>query len=643
MASHVLPPSELHESGNGPPATEPKASRALVLAALGIVFGDIGTSPLYAFRESFLGLAHLSVTPPHIYGVLSMIVWSLVIVIAIKYLLVVLRADNQGEGGIIALVSLLQPNSGSPSKRRTVLILLGTFGAALLFGDGTITPAISVLSAIEGLEIVTPAFDPYVVPITIAILVGLFLVQKWGTASIGKVFGPVMLVWFATLGTLGIVNIWAAPAVLQALSPHWALQFLMAEPMTAFLVMGSVFLVVTGGEALYADLGHFGIRPIRFAWFAAVMPCLMLNYFGQGALVLSDNREILHPFFHLAPQWALVPLVVLATLATIIASQAVISGVFSLTRQAIHIGRLPRMTVLQTHADEYGQIYIPVVNYGLMLATIALVLGFRTSSNLASAYGLAIAMDMVITTILVLVVLDHWRWSKWTLGVLACLFLPLDLTFLVANAVKFIEGGWYPVVVGLALFTLMTTWAAGRVVLREQTIKREMAARDFMDALAEMKVVRTPGTAIFLTRLSLGTPPILRHHVERNRALHRKVVLVNVAVRPVARVHADHRFQLNMHDRDFVRINLSYGFMQVPDVPAALMLCAQLHPEIGLELGDDTTYYLGRETLLAVADIGLPLWRASIFAWMSRNAGRATAYFNLPPEQVMELGLQVRV
>ena len=616
---------------------------SITIAALGIVFGDIGTSPLYAFRESFLGLAHLSVTAGHIFGVLSMIFWSMIIVISIKYLLVVMRADNNGEGGIIALVSLLYPNGGKPKGIRALLILLGIFGAALLYGDGTITPAISVLSAVEGLEFVTPAFKPFIIPITIVILIGLFSVQRYGTAKIGKIFGPVMLLWFFVLGLTGLVNIVAAPQILQALSPVWAFYFVIVEPFTSFLVMGTVFLVVTGGEALYADMGHFGLAPIRMAWFFIAFPCLLLNYFGQGALVLSDSREILHPFFHLAPEWAMLPMVILATCATIIASQAVISGVFSLTRQAIQLGSLPRMRVVQTHGEEFGQIYIPSVNRALMVATIALVIGFGSSGNLASAYGLAIAMDMVITTILVLFVLAHWRWSKWLLAAMTVLFLPLDLAFLIANALKFLEGGWYPMVVGLVLFTMMTTWSKGRAELRRRTAQGDMPVAQFLDWLSnrQNRIVRTPGTAVFLTSLSSGTPVILRHHVERNLSLHDKVILLHIETHPVAHVEPENRVHYERLSEGFHRITLHYGFNEEIDVPGELN--DYLAPATGLAIDDGTTYYLGRETLLARADVGLPLWRAVIFARMSRNAGRATAHFHIPPEQVIELGLQVEI
>lgn len=614
----------------------------MTLAALGIVFGDIGTSPLYAFRESFLGLAHLNVTNGHIFGVLSMIVWSLIIVISIKYLMVVMRADNDGEGGIIALVSLLRPNEIRTSKIRYVLVLMGIFGAALLYGDGTITPAISVLSALEGLEVATTAFTPAIIPMTIAILIGLFSLQRFGTAKIGSIFGPVMLLWFAVLGLLGLRGIIMEPGILVALSPTWAIAFLFAEPVTAFLVLGTVFLVVTGGETLYADMGHFGPSPIRLAWFVMVLPCLLLNYFGQGALVLADNQEITHPFFHLAPDWALYPMVGLATVATVIASQAVISGVFSLTRQAIQLGQLPRMRVIQTHGEEFGQIYIPAVNWALMVATIGLVLFFRTSSNLASAYGLAISMDMVITTFLTLYVLRHWKWNVLLLAALALAFLPLDFAYFIANAVKFFEGGWYPVLVGLVIFTLMTTWSRGKAQLRNTLGQGEILAPEFLAMLSRRDIVRTPGTAIFLTSLSKGMPATLIHHVERNRALHEHVVLLHVEIAMVARAHRDERIVIESLNEHFHRVILNYGFNEPVNVPERLRHCKALGLDIDLD--ERATYYLGRETLVPDSRaLDMIALRNRLFSLMSRNAGRATTFFRIPREQVVELGIQVEI
>jgi KUP system potassium uptake protein len=611
------------------------------LVALGIVFGDIGTSPLYAFRESFLGHgAPLAATPGNVLGVLSLIFWALIIVISIKYLALVMRADNRGEGGIIALVSLLNPRQVEPGSVRNVLILLGLFGAALLYGDGTITPAISVLSAIEGLNVATPALQPYVVPITVGILIALFLLQYRGTAAIGAVFGPIMLVWFATLAVLGIAGIAHEPGVFAALNPLFGWRFFQGQGWIAFLVLGAVFLVVTGGEALYADMGHFGRGPIRFAWFTVVLPALMLNYFGQGALVLTDPAEITHPFYELAPTWALLPLVLLATAATVIASQAVISGVFSLTRQAVQLRLLPRLRIVQTHAEERGQIYIPLVNWLLMVATIGLVLGFRSSANLASAYGIAISTDMVITTVLAFFVATRWGWNVWRTGLLAAGFLIVDFAFFGANLVKIADGGWYPLLLGALVFTLMITWRRGRRILAEQLRTEQQSLDDFLRSLKASPPIRIPGTAVFMTSSAATIPPILPHHLEHNRVLHEQVVLMCVETEEIPRVAASERLKIVGLAAGFYRVVVRYGFMQTPNIPVALRLCEAMGIPVDLET---TTFYLGRETLLARKDIGLPLWQDHLFDFLSRNATRATAFYHLPPERVIEIGIQVEI
>lgn len=611
------------------------------LAALGIVFGDIGTSPLYAFRESFLGLAHLDVTQAHIFGVLSMITWSLIIVISIKYLLVVMRADNEGEGGIIALVSLLQTKVSGTSRSHHVLIVAGLFGAALLYGDGAITPAISVLSALEGLELVTAAFTPFVIPMTIGILIGLFSIQRFGTGKIGRVFGPILIIWFLALALLGLRGIWLEPGILIAISPTWAVQFLFSEPATAFLVLGTVFLVVTGGETLYADMGHFGVKPIKLAWFSLVLPALLLNYFGQGALVLSDNQEITQPFFHLAPEWALIPLIILATIATVIASQAVISGVFSLTRQAMQLGQLPRMAVVQTDGEEFGQIYIPFVNWMLLIATIGLVLLFRSSGNLASAYGLAIAMDMVITTFLTLFVLNRWGWNKALLAGLAIIFIPLDFAYFGANILKFFDGGWFPTIVAVLIFTLMTIWTQGRKKLRQQVQHGELNASDFVKRLPASSIIRAPGTAIFMTSLSKGLPTSLLHHIKHNRTLHDHVVLLHVEIRPTAKIARKDQIIVETLGTDFYRVTFNYGFNERINVPSRLKRCKAK----GLDLDfDKASYYLGRETIAFKRSGNLLRGISnSIFSFLNRNAGRATIFYGIPPNRVVELGSQVEI
>lgn len=611
------------------------------MAALGIVFGDIGTSPLYAFRESFLGLAHLDVTQAHIFGVLSMITWSLIIVISIKYLLVVMRADNEGEGGIIALVSLLQTKVSGTSPLHRVLVVAGLFGAALLYGDGAITPAISVLSALEGLELVTTTFTPFVIPMTIGILIGLFSIQRFGTSKIGRVFGPVLIFWFLALALLGLRGIWMEPGILIALSPTWAVQFMVAESATAFLVMGTVFLVVTGGETLYADMGHFGVKPIKLAWFALVLPALLLNYFGQGALVLSDNQEISQPFFHLAPEWALVPLIILATIATVIASQAVISGVFSLTRQAMQLGHLPRMAVVQTDGEEFGQIYIPVVNWMLLIATIGLVLLFRSSGNLASAYGLAIAMDMVITTFLTLFILSTWGWNKALLVGLAIIFIPLDFAYFGANIVKFFDGGWFPAIVAVLIFTLMTIWTQGRKKLRQQVQHSLLDAPEFVKRLPSSSIIRAPGIAIFMTSLSKGVPTSLLHHIKHNRTLHDHVVLLHVEIRPTAKIAVKDRIVVETLGTDFYRVTFNYGFNERVNIPRRLKRCKAQ----GLDLDfDKASYYLGRETItFKRSGSVLRGISNSIFSFLNRNAGRATIFYGIPPNRVVELGSQVEI
>lgn len=611
------------------------------LGALGIVFGDIGTSPLYAFRESFLGLAHLDVTAAHIYGVLSMITWSLIIVISVKYLLVVMRADNAGEGGIIALVSLLQTKTGENSRYKNILIIAGLFGAALLYGDGAITPAISVLSALEGLELVTDNFTPYIIPMTIGILIALFSIQKYGASKIGKIFGPILLIWFLILAILGLRGIAMQPQILWALSPLYALQFIFSEPMTAFLVMGTVFLVVTGGETLYADMGHFGRKPITIAWFSLVLPGLLLNYFGQGALVLFNKDEIDQPFFHLAPQWGLIPLIILATIATVIASQAVISGVFSLTRQAMQLGQLPRMQIVQTDGNEFGQIYIPFINWMLLIATIGLVLFFRTSGNLASAYGLAIAMDMVITTFLALYILYALKWNRYLLAALACLFIPLDLAYFGANIIKFFDGGWFPALVAVMIFIFMRIWANGRRKLNHSMKDGELDARDFVARLPQSSIVRTHGTAVFLTSLSTGIPTSLLHHIKHNKVLHDHVILLHIEVQPIASIAAQDKIIIENLGPNFYRLTFNYGFKERVNVPERLRDCSSIGLDCDIE---NASYYLGRETIaFKKSNSILQRISNSIFAFLNRNAGRATIFYKIPPNRVVEMGTQVEL
>lgn len=617
------------------------SAKKLALGARGVVYGDIGTSPLYALKQCFNGPNNVAASTDNVLGVLSLIVWSLILVVSIKYLLFVLRADNKGEGGIIALVALLNPWRATSGSRRHVLMLMGLFGAALLYGDGTVTPAISVLSAVEGLKIATSAFDPWIVPITVAILMMLFAVQPRGTASIAALFGPIMLVWFIVLGLLGLINLVQYPEVLAALHPAYGLAFLFESGMTGVVVLGTVFLAVTGAETLYADMGHFGRFPIRLAWFVVALPALLLNYFGQGALVLREPIEVEHPFYHLAPEWALYPLVALATIATIIASQAMISGTFSLTRQAIQFGQLPRLTVVQTNSEHIGQIFIPVVNWTLMAATIGLVLGFRSSSALGAAYGIAVSADMVITTILAFFVALRWGWSPVFSGILALMFLMVDVTFFGANLLKIAEGGWYPIFIALAVFSIMSIWRSGQArLLRLREGQRE-TSEEFLNRLAAHPPLRVRGTAVFLTSSTVDIPNLMLTQLEHNQVLHERVILLTIVTEDRPRVPTAERLEIEALDLGFHRIVAHYGFMQSPNVPVALRLCEIL----GLRVNpDDVTFYLGRENVVPARDAGIiSLWRTRLFGLLSRNTLRATAFYNLPPGRVIEMGELIEI
>lgn len=627
------------------PAKAPPQGRylaALSLAALGVVYGDIGTSPLYALREAFHGRHAMPVTTENVLGVLSLIFWSLVIVISIKYLAFVMRADNRGEGGILALMALLQRARGERGLRaRGVVVALGLLGAALMYGDSVITPAISVLSAVEGLQVATPALAHWVIPLTIVILIALFLFQSHGTQRVGVVFGPVMVVWFFTLAVLGIVHIAAQPAVLAALSPHHAVRFFAQHGVGGFLVLGAVFLVVTGGEALYADMGHFGLRPVRLAWFSLVLPGLLLNYFGQGALLLADPSSAAAPFFRMAPSWGTMPLVLLAAAAAVIASQAVISGAFSLTRQAMLLGYSPRMQIEHTSSREMGQIYLPDVNRALMFVTIALVLGFRTSSNLAAAYGVAVSSEMVITTLLLfLLVREVWRWLLGPALLLCGGFLVVELAFLGANALKIPQGGWFPIVVGLGLFLLMTTWNRGRAILSRRMQEKTVPLKLLMADLAAEPPIRVPGTAVFMYGNPDGTPPALVHNLAHNKVLHEKIVFLTVLTEEVPHVPPTDRVAIRRLGKGFSSVVARYGFMEDPDITEILDACRPRGLDIRIE---GTTFFLGRETLIATDRPGMAIWRERLFAFMSRNALRATSFFHIPPNQVFEVGAQVEL
>ncbi len=612
----------------------------LALGALGVVYGDIGTSPLYAFRECFAEHHGHRIAPQadNILGVLSLICWSLVIVISIKYLVFVMRADNRGEGGILALMSLVRPKA---SKRRGLLIALGLFGSALLYGDGMITPAITVLGAVEGLEVATPMFSHLVVPFTVVILVALFAVQKFGTARIGALFGPVMCLWFAILAALGIINIMQAPDVLGAVNPLHAIRFLVAHGVAGFLVLGAVFLVVTGGEALYADMGHFGARPIRLAWFVIVFPSLLINYFGQGALLLREPEAIKNPFFHMAPDWALYPLVGLSTIAAVIASQAVITGSYSLTRQAAQLGYLPRIRIRHTSAREIGQIYVPSVNWVLMICSIGLVIGFRASSALAGAYGVAVTATMAITTMLLAIVAhERWQWPMIGVIALAVPFLIMDFAFFGANVVKVMEGGWFPLLVGILVFTLMTTWRRGRMILTDRIAEGAITEENLLRDLAAKRIPRVAGTAIFMSRTPNGIPTALLHNLKHNKVVHERVVLLTIDIEETPTLSTEERHEWRELGHGVYRLMIRFGFMEETDLPAFLERIGSKpvpFPPMA------TSYFLGRETLIPTKRPGMALWREHLFAWMNRNSASASTFFALPPNQVIELGAQVEM
>ena len=612
----------------------------ITLTALGVVYGDIGTSPLYAMRECFFGSHSVPPTPANVLGVLSLIIYSLLLVISVKYIAIVMRADNEGEGGILALTALLPSRDGG-GPRWPTLVLMGIFGAALLYGDGMITPAITVLGAVEGLRVATPLFDRYVVPIAVVILISVFAIQRHGTDRVGRLFGPIMVVWFAAIAALGAAWLAREPIVLTAVDPRHAIAFFGAHGLHGFAVLGSVFLVVTGGEALYADMGHFGKRPIRVAWFGLVLPALLINYFGQGALLIENPSAAAQPFFLLAPGWALFPLVVLATAAAIIASQALISGAFSLTRQAIQLGYCPRLDIEHTSSHEMGQVYVPQVNWALMISTLAIVVGFGSSAALAAAYGIAVTLTMVITAVLLHVVAtERWRWPRPVVFAVSAAFLAIDLAFFGANALKIAHGGWLPLVIGAVLFTLMTTWKTGRQIVAERLTARAVPLETFMAGVEERPPARVPGTAVFMTAQPRGTPPALAHNVRYNKVLHAHVVTLMVTTQPVPHVPADRQVTVRGLGHGVFDVVVRYGFMEDPNVPEALALARTG----GVELDeDDVTYFLGRETLIVTSAPGMATWRERLFVVMARNAVRATAFFRLPPERVVELGVQVEL
>lgn len=614
--------------------------KLLALAALGVVYGDIGTSPLYAFRECFHGDHALAVTQLNVLGVLSLIFWSLTLIISIKYLVFILRADNQGEGGILALATLISPH-GKGAAKRGLVIVLGLFGAAFLYADGMITPAITVLSAVEGLKVATPTVDRFVEIIAVIILFSLFRLQHRGTGGVGAIFGPLMLAWFLLLAILGAWHVAQAPGVLWAINPFYAWQFFYANGWEGYLILGTVFLVVTGGEALYADIGHFGTYPIRFSWFTVVLPALLLNYFGQGSLLLRDSSAATHPFFEMAPDWALYPIIFMATIAAALASQAVITGSFSLTLQAIQLGYCPRLRIEHTSSQKMGQIYIPAVNWILMIASIALVLGFHSSSNLASAYGIAITITMVITTLLFfLLIKDRWNWHPVLALLVAGLFLGIDLAFFGANLLKILHGGWFPILVAGTIYLLMSTWQDGRRLLAERLRASMLSTELFVADLLSNPPLRVPGTAVFMSGNPMGTPLALRQNVAHNHVLHEHSIILGVQTSETPYVEADQRLEVEEIGEGFYRATLLYGFMEEPNVPHDLgqMSC-------GSEKTDPqaVSYYLGRETLIATPSRGMYMWRESLFSFLSRNSQPATLFFKLPADRVVEIGAQVEL
>jgi KUP system potassium uptake protein len=612
----------------------------LSLGALGVVYGDIGTSPLYAFRECFSAEHGLQPSAANIMGILSLIFWSLVIVISVKYLAFVMRADNRGEGGILALMSLVRPRR---SFRRGALLGLGLFGAALLYGDGMITPAITVLSAVEGLKVATHQFEPYIVPACIIILIGFFAVQKFGTARIGAFFGPVMLVWFSVLAALGVWQIAHNPHVLWAVLPTYAVRFFLMNHVTGFLVLGSVFLVVTGGEALYADMGHFGIKPIRIAWFFFVFPALLLNYFGQGAFLLHTPSGVTEPFFRMAPSWAVIPLVVLATAASVIASQAVISGAYSITRQATQLGFLPRIRVRHTSEREIGQIYISSINWALMFAAIGLVLAFQKSTNLAAAYGVAVTATMAVTTMLFASFAhERWGWSYARVSLLAAPLLVIDVAFFAANVVKIFDGGWFPLAVGALIFLLMSTWRLGRKILSDRLTEQSISIESFLRELENNRVPRVPGTAIFMSRHSEGVPTTLLHNIKHNKIVHQRVVLLTVETEDRSHLGEEERYEWTELGFGVNRLTLHFGFMEDPNIPEVLERISAAAGSVTFN-PMATSYFLGRETLIPTKRPGMAVWREHVFAWMMRNSSSASVFFSLPANQVIELGAQVEL
>ena len=613
---------------------------ALTLGAIGVVYGDIGTSVLYAMKEVF-GSGHVPFTPDNVYGILSIFFWTLTVIVSIKYVVLVLRADNHGEGGLVAMLALASQSVKHRPKLRRVLLIVGIFGTCLFYGDGVITPAISVLSAVEGLEVISPAFKRYVIPITLVILFGLFAVQKRGTAGIGKFFGPITVVWFAVIAVLGVSHIVNHPEILWAISPHYALGFMWNNPGTTFIILGAVVLCVTGAEALYADLGHFGKKPVRLAWFSVVMPALVINYFGQGAMLLANPAAVKNPFFLMAPDWALIPLVGLATMATVIASQALISGAFSVTKQVIQLGYLPRLQITHTSVKETGQIYLPFVNWGLFVAIVLAVVMFKSSSNLAAAYGIAVCTDMLITTVLTFYVIRYsWKYPLWLCIAATGFFFIVDFAFWASNLLKFFDGGWFPLAIAGVVFTLMMTWKDGRRLLNEKLRADALDLPSFLEAVFVSPPARVEGTAVFLTADKGTVPNALLHNLKHNKVLHESNLFVTVCNHEVPWIGLDKRLQIDSLGHDCWQVVVHYGFKNDPDLPKAL---AQIKGR-GCDMNVmSTSYFLSRDTVVPTLGEGMAPWREKLFAQMHHNASAAADFLNLPNNSVVELGSKIEI
>lgn len=614
---------------------------ALTLAALGVVFGDIGTSPLYALKESFHATRGLPINEINILGILSLIFWTITLIVSIKYVLVIMRADNNGEGGIMALLALNLRQEGLSPRKKLIIIILGFVGASLFFGDGIITPAISVLSAVEGLSIAAPAFDRFVIPISIGILIALFAVQRHGSAVMGKFFGPITLIWFLSIGAIGISSIIQSPFVLALLSPHWAFLFVVNNPVISFFVMGAVVLTVTGGEALYADMGHFGILPIRLGWFLIVLPCLMLNYAGQGALLLRDPTTITNPFYLLLPSALLYPMIILATAAAVIASQALISGVFSMAKQAIQLGFLPRLTILHTSDSEIGQIYIPLLNWLLFISITILVLIFETSSSLAGAYGLAVTVTMFCDTLLVaFLAYSYWKWKTWKVLLFIIPFVFIDLILLSSNLLKVFIGGWVPVLIAMIVFTLMMTWKKGREILQAKLQKDTLPLNTFLEHIGSTSQ-NVSGNAVFLTGTPQVVPHALLHNLKHNKVLHERNLLVTIRVSEIPYVDEENRMETEILDKGFYRIGLNYGFKEEPDVPQAL---EKAFDSLGLEYNlMDISFFISREKLVPSMSNKMSIWREKLFVAMQKNTSPVSDFYKIPSNRVVELGSQVEI